>query len=183
MLHAVKLQHGDLHSGNVLYDEDSDSVYLADFGLSRSSTCHKVCTGTTGTCIASLVVTQLTPWAGFLAPEVAAALWQGPPADLWAAGVLFASLLEAFMPCLKYYEQSATSAVQISSLGISATLGKHQARGADCLCVSVIALEPPQRRYGQKDWCATSHRPQQQCGSGHHCGGRQSWLRVQYVGE
>lgn len=104
MLHAVKLQHGDLHSGNVLYDEDSDSVYLADFGLSRSSTCHKVCTGTTGTCIASLVVTQLTPWAGFLAPEVAAALWQGPPADLWAAGVLFASLLEAFVPCLKYYE-------------------------------------------------------------------------------
>lgn len=48
MLHSVELQHGDLHIGNILYDETADSVFLADFGLSRSSTYFRQCTGTTG---------------------------------------------------------------------------------------------------------------------------------------
>ena len=47
-VHAAGLQHGDLHSGNILYDQLTDSIYLADFGLCRSAMCDTRCTGTTG---------------------------------------------------------------------------------------------------------------------------------------
>lgn len=45
----------------------------------------------------------LTGTAGFLAPEVARVCWQGSASDMWAAGIIFASLLEEHVPCLKHY--------------------------------------------------------------------------------
>ena len=47
-MHQAGLQHGDLHEGNVLYDEAVDSVYLTDFGLSRRADLYSICSGTTG---------------------------------------------------------------------------------------------------------------------------------------
>ena len=72
---------------------------------------------------------MLTEKTGYLAPEVAAGRFQGPEADLWAAGILFANLLEDHVPCLREYALTARDLAFAEHLCADLTAAVESERG------------------------------------------------------
>jgi serine/threonine protein kinase len=84
-MHAQKICHRDIKLDNIIYNQDTKKVKIIDFGF---AICSKE----------PLKTMCGTP--AYLAPEVLTnrEYW-GPPADLWAVGVVMYVLLTGFYPC------------------------------------------------------------------------------------
>jgi eukaryotic-like serine/threonine-protein kinase len=92
--HRNGVVHRDVKPGNLLRAEDG-VVKLADFGIAKAAT-----EGTAITQVGSVIGT-----AAYLAPEQAAGEQVGPPADLYALGVVTYQFLSGRLP---YEAQSLT---------------------------------------------------------------------------
>ena len=93
--HRNGVVHRDVKPGNLLRAED-DVVKLADFGIAKAVTEESAITQ-----VGSVIGT-----AAYLAPEQAAGEQVGPPADLYALGVVTYQFLSGRLP---YEAQSLTA--------------------------------------------------------------------------
>ncbi len=83
-VHEERVVHRDVKPSNILLD-GSDTAYLADFGLARSPGP----TRTTGT-------SQVVGTASYLAPEQVRGEEVGPPADVYALGLVLLECLTGY---------------------------------------------------------------------------------------
>ena len=83
-VHEQRVVHRDVKPSNVLLD-DSDTAYLADFGLARSLGSTRITT-----------TSQVVGTAAYLAPEQVRGEEVGPPADVYALGLLLLECLTGY---------------------------------------------------------------------------------------
>jgi serine/threonine protein kinase len=84
-LHEEGITHRDIKLENILLDCDNN-IKLIDFGF---STCYKP----------QKRIKMFCGTPSYMAPEIVSRMeYYGPPADIWAAGVLLFCLLNGFFP-------------------------------------------------------------------------------------
>src|SRR3954469_14254145 len=132
--HRNGVVHRDVKPGNLLRAEDG-VVKLADFGIAKAAT-----EGTAITQVGSVIGT-----AAYLAPEQAAGEEVGPPADLYALGVVTYQFLSGRLP---YEAQSLTELALKQMREIPPPLDDLNPEVTPQLAVAVdraLALDPRDR--------------------------------------
>ncbi|MFH9355132.1 serine/threonine-protein kinase [Kitasatospora sp. NPDC017646] len=98
-VHAAGVVHRDIKPGNIMRSRTGETV-LTDFGIAQID-------GGTDLTQTGVVVGSVP----YLSPERAAGQRPGPPADLWALGVLLYEALEGFHPYRRQHPQSTLAAI------------------------------------------------------------------------
>jgi eukaryotic-like serine/threonine-protein kinase len=132
--HRNGVVHRDVKPGNLLRAEDG-VVKLADFGIAKAAT-----EGTAITQVGSVIGT-----AAYLAPEQAAGEQVGPPADLYALGVVTYQFLSGRLP---YEAQSLTELALKQQREVPPPLDELNPSVPPQLAVAVdraLALDPRDR--------------------------------------
>src|SRR3954469_930043 len=132
--HRNGVVHRDVKPGNLLRAEDG-VVKLADFGIAKAAT-----EGTAITQVGSVIGT-----AAYLAPEQAAGEEVGPPADLYALGVVTYQFLSGRLP---YEAQSLTELALKQQREVPPPLDELIPEVSPQLAMAVdraLALDPRQR--------------------------------------
>jgi serine/threonine protein kinase len=132
--HRNGVVHRDVKPGNLLRAEDG-VVKLADFGIAKAAT-----EGTAITQVGSVIGT-----AAYLAPEQAAGEQVGPPADLYALGVVTYQFLSGRLP---YEAQSLTELALKQQREVPPPLDELNPEVPPQLAVAVdraLALDPRDR--------------------------------------
>ena len=132
--HRNGVVHRDVKPGNLLRAED-DVVKLADFGIAKAATDESAITQ-----VGSVIGT-----AAYLAPEQAAGEQVGPPADLYALGVVTYQFLSGRLP---YEAQSLTELALKQMREIPPPLDELNPDVTPQLAVAVdraLALDPGDR--------------------------------------
>ncbi|CAI2382676.1 unnamed protein product [Moneuplotes crassus] len=132
--HSKNITHRDIKLENILLDESKTEVKLIDFGFS--------------TCIPNEKKIKIfcgTP--SYMAPEIVSKKeFRGPPADIWALGVLLYALLCGKFPFKGKTDQELFSRISKGYIDIP----DHMSDMAKSLLLKMIKVDPEERIIASK---------------------------------